>query len=63
MTSTSRDRAVPTPPSGPAGWFANRRVGTKILASLGVVEVTRREYLARLDVAVGGGVPLPEAFA
>src|SRR3954447_5468265 len=37
MTATSRDRAVPTPPSGPAGWFANRRVGTKILAALGVL--------------------------
>ena len=36
---------------------------TPHLASLGVVEVTRREYLARLEVAVAGGVPLPEAFA
>jgi len=27
------------------------------------VELTRREYLARLEVAVGGGVPLPKAFA
>jgi leucyl/phenylalanyl-tRNA--protein transferase len=32
---------------------------TPHLASLGVVEVTRREYLARLEVAVGGGVPCP----
>jgi len=36
---------------------------TPHLASLGVVELTRREYLARLEVAVGGGVPLPKAFA
>ena len=35
---------------------------TPHLASLGVVEVTRREYLARLEVAVAGGVPCP-AFA
>ncbi len=36
---------------------------TPHLASLGVVEVTRREYLARLDVAAAGGVPLPQAFS
>ena len=36
---------------------------TPHLASLGVVEVTRREYLARLDVAAAGGVPLPKAFS
>jgi leucyl/phenylalanyl-tRNA--protein transferase len=34
---------------------------TPHLASLGVVEISRREYLARLEVALG--VPLPAAFA
>jgi leucyl/phenylalanyl-tRNA---protein transferase len=33
---------------------------TPHLASLGVVEIPRAEYLARLDVALG--VPLPRAF-
>ena len=35
---------------------------TPHLASLGVVEVSRRDYLRRLRVAVAGDVPLPEAF-
>ena len=35
---------------------------TPHLASLGVVEVSRRDYLRRLQVAVAGDVPLPEAF-
>jgi len=35
---------------------------TPHLASLGVVEVSRRDYLRRLQVAVAGDVPLPQAF-
>jgi len=36
MTSTARDRAVPTK-TGRTGWFADLRVGAKILTALGVL--------------------------
>ncbi len=36
---------------------------TPHLASMGVIEVSRQEYLKRLEIAVSDDVPLPAAFA